>query len=55
MLDLDDLGAEIGQLLGTQRPGDDPGEVEHSNAIERGPDRSGVGWHHKTADAMSLS
>ena len=35
VLDLDHVGAEVGELLRAQRPGDDPREVEHADPLER--------------------
>jgi hypothetical protein len=36
ILDLDDLGAEISQRLGTGRAGDDPSEINDKKTVERG-------------------
>ena len=35
VLDLDHLGAEIGERLGASRPGHDPGEVHHQQTHQR--------------------
>jgi hypothetical protein len=33
--DLDDVGSEVTQELGTQRPGDPPAEIENPEIVER--------------------
>ena len=35
MLDLDDIGAEHGELIGGERPGEDVGHVDYADSLER--------------------
>ena len=42
-VDLDDVGAEVGEHLGAERAGDGETEVEHGDPLERRPARSGAG------------
>jgi hypothetical protein len=34
-LELDDLGAHVAKELGAERPGDEPAQVQDTDAIER--------------------
>src|SRR4029077_6382370 len=42
VFDLDDVGAQVSELLRAQRAGDDAREIEHANTLERWPPPDGV-------------
>ena len=47
VLDLDDVGAEVGEVLGGNGAGQQPGEVEHAQAGERLGAFSHTSWRRR--------